>query len=297
MIFPEVEAPGSVVSLNDSAIGASVNGVVMSIPAKVGDLVAGGAILVKLDSSDLSLEKKRLNIRLKRVQKQKAAADSDLARKQRLGNKISKVQLRQAETEAAVLALDYQDTAAQLQLAKNKLVRTTIRAPFRGIVTERLGRVGEFVSPGKSLIRIVDVENIEVTANVQTKDVGSLEKAKKIAFLYDGVGYPLVVRSVVRVRNQKTRTQEVRLSFVKKQELPGTAGRLRWTHTQPHIPPELLVRRKGQLGVFILKNKKAHFLELKGALEGRPVYTTLSKSTLIIIKGRYSIKDGTVLKK
>lgn len=297
VIYPQVEAPSSVKSLNDSSISASISGAVKDIPAEVGNLVQKGTILVHIDDSDFVLEKERLEIRLKRVAKQRDGAFRDYQRKKRSKGAVSKTVVSRAATEYAVLNLDHQDTQAQLKLAENKIQRCTIRAPFTGIIRERLGRVGEFISPGKPLIRIIDVENIEVAANVQTKDVQSLEKAKEINFVFNKQVFPLKLRSVVKVRDQRTRTQEVRLSFVDKEELPGTAGRLRWIHTQPHIPPELMVRRQGKLGIFILKNKKAHFLPMEGALEGRPIPTILPLSTKIIVKGRNGIKHGARLKK
>jgi RND family efflux transporter MFP subunit len=298
VIYPHVEAPALVVSLNDSALGAAVNGVVSDIPARVGDLVQKGSVLVQLNADDLELEKIRLDVRLKRVAKQKSSSWSTLQSRRKLAKSgsVSKSALKKSETDYAVLQLDYQDTQAQVQLAANKVERSAVKAPFTGIVTKRLGRVGEFVSPGKPLVQLVDVDNIAVSANVQSKDVPSLSKAREIVFLFANKKLPLKLRSVVKIRDQKTRTQEVRLEFTKKEELPGTAGRVRWKHTQPHIPPSIMVRRNSQLGIFILKGKKAHFLPLKGALEGRPVPTTLSLSTKIVVDGRFSIKDGLKLK-
>ena len=54
---------------------------------------------------------------------------------------------------------------AGLQLAKNDLDNTVIRAPVSGIVGNRAGRVGQYVKPGTQLLSLVPLPYVYVTAN------------------------------------------------------------------------------------------------------------------------------------
>jgi len=54
---------------------------------------------------------------------------------------------------------------AGLQLAKNDLDNTVIRAPVAGIVGNRAGRAGQYVKPGTQLLLLVPLPHVYVTAN------------------------------------------------------------------------------------------------------------------------------------
>ena len=58
-----------------------------------------------------------------------------------------------------------QQMRANLQLAKNDLDSTVIRAPVAGIVGNRAGQVGEYVKPGTQLLSLVPLPDVYVIAN------------------------------------------------------------------------------------------------------------------------------------
>lgn len=58
-----------------------------------------------------------------------------------------------------------QQTRARLQLARNDLDNTVIRAPVAGIAGNRAGRVGQYVKAGTQLLSLVPLPNVYVTAN------------------------------------------------------------------------------------------------------------------------------------
>ena len=58
-----------------------------------------------------------------------------------------------------------QQARASLQLAKNDLDNTVIRAPVAGVVGNRAGRTGQYVKPGTQLMSLVPLPYVYVTAN------------------------------------------------------------------------------------------------------------------------------------
>jgi membrane fusion protein (multidrug efflux system) len=58
-----------------------------------------------------------------------------------------------------------QQARASLQLAKNDLDNTVIRAPVGGVVGNRAGRTGQYVKPGTQLMSLVPLPFVYVTAN------------------------------------------------------------------------------------------------------------------------------------
>ncbi len=58
-----------------------------------------------------------------------------------------------------------QQTRANLQLARNDLDHTVIRAPVAGVAGNRAGQVGQYVKPGTQLLSLVPLPQVYVTAN------------------------------------------------------------------------------------------------------------------------------------
>jgi multidrug efflux pump subunit AcrA (membrane-fusion protein) len=59
-IYPESAAPAVAVSLNNSAVAAQVDALVLDLPVRVGDNVKAGAVLVQLSCRDFELDRARL---------------------------------------------------------------------------------------------------------------------------------------------------------------------------------------------------------------------------------------------
>jgi membrane fusion protein, multidrug efflux system len=75
-------------------------------------------------------------------------------------NQLGVLGSQQREEEARLL-----QSRASLQLAKNDLDNTVIRAPVDGIAGNRAGRVGQYVKPGTQLVSLVPLPFVYVTAN------------------------------------------------------------------------------------------------------------------------------------
>jgi membrane fusion protein, multidrug efflux system len=75
-------------------------------------------------------------------------------------NQLAVLGSQKREEEAKLM-----QTRAALQLAKNDLDNTVIRAPVAGVVGNRGGRAGQYVKPGTQLMSLVPLPYVYVTAN------------------------------------------------------------------------------------------------------------------------------------
>jgi membrane fusion protein (multidrug efflux system) len=75
-------------------------------------------------------------------------------------NQLVVLASQQREEEARLL-----QARASLQLTKNDLDNTIIRAPVGGVAGNRAGRVGQYVKPGTQLLSLVPLPYVYVTAN------------------------------------------------------------------------------------------------------------------------------------
>ena len=299
MVLPERSASATCLSLNDSRISTEVAGTVSEIPIKVGDTVKRGDVIARLDNKDYRLDVAREQAALQSVVASLSLAEYELERAVSLREKqaVSEEHLRQRQADVDRLRAEHEAREAVLARAKRDLKRAEVHAPFKGVVLERLGRVGELAGPGTPLIRLLDLEQVEVSAPIRPGDAPSLASAQSIDFVADGRRYPLHLRVITPAVNGRERTREARFVFATEMALPGTPGRVVWREATPHLPAHLIVRRGDQLGVFLFDQGHARFLPLKGAQEGRPAPVQLAADALIVTEGRFTLQDGDPVKR
>src|SRR5207302_1017334 len=76
---------------------------------------------------------------------------------------------------------------AEFADARERLARTTVRAPFAGQVTRRHARPGERVSPGSSLIDLVDLSRLRFEATALETQVAHLRRGQRVEVVVPAV--------------------------------------------------------------------------------------------------------------
>ena len=77
---------------------------------------------------------------------------------------------------------------AALQLARNELEDTVIRAPVPGVVGNRAGRVGQYVKPGTQLVSLVPLPYVYITANFKETQLTHMRPGQRAEIWVDA--YP-----------------------------------------------------------------------------------------------------------
>ena len=157
-IHPLREAPATALSLNESRIAAEVTARIDALPAEVGQVVAKGAVLARLEARDYELAVQRARAASESAQARLSLSETQLkrARELKAQNFISQDALNQRETEMAVVAAEAKSSRAALDTARRSLEKCVIRAPFRAIVRARSGQVGELATAGTPLYTLVE---------------------------------------------------------------------------------------------------------------------------------------------
>jgi RND family efflux transporter MFP subunit len=298
-IYPVVKVPASVVSLNDSKISSEVSAVVKKIPVNVGQVVEHGSVLFELDAGHYQLEYKRSRAVMQSIEAKLDLAKYQLQRAISLSKQkvVSEELLKQRQSEVKALKAEVAAQKSAIDIAKRNLDRCTVRAPFKAVIKQRMAHVGELASIGTPLVHIIDAEHLEISAKIQTNDIASLKLADQLELVSQGNSYKLKVENITPAYDSFERSQEVRFVFLGAPALPGAFGKVQWKKTSPHMPADLVVRRRGELGVFVVNKNKAQFVGLADAKEGQPVkLTQISETTAVIVDGRYKLQDGSDVK-
>lgn len=290
----QADATADVRSLNETRIAAEIAAPILSIDARPGETLARGAAVVRLDPSDYEIAVRRAQAGVEAARARLKLAQTQLDRSRELAkqNFISSEALNQRETELDVVRADLRVQETQLDAARRNLAKTTLRAPFRAIVTARTGSVGEIAQPGAPLVTLIDADSIEVVASVPSREAEGLRGARDVAFVSQAARLPVRLARLSPAIDRDSRTIEARLAFAGAQAPIGATGRIVWTSPRAFLPPELVVRRGDQLGVFVVEGDVARFVPLPEAQEGRPAPVDLPDSARVVVEGHRALQPN-----
>lgn len=298
--YPQFSAPAEVISRQDSQISAQLSARIERVAVRVGDLVAQGDLLVALDCADYQTQQTTQQALLAELEVQLELARDQLRRAEKLhraGN-LGEDALQQRETSFNTLSAKLRVQQQQIALAELAVSRCEVRAPFSGLVTERSAQLGSLAAPGQTLVRLVQLEGSEVSA--QLPAAVRLHDQQSLEFQYRDQRLALSLRAQLPLIDRQTQTREVRLSFVGRAAESGSSGRLVWKSVSAYLPEDLLVRRQHQgqwaLGILLAEAGQARFMPLPEAIEGQAVALSLAPETLIITDGRQAVVSGDQLR-
>ncbi|MQX36402.1 efflux RND transporter periplasmic adaptor subunit [Roseospira navarrensis] len=183
-------------------VRAQTSGRVIEVAAEEGRPVEDGALLVELAMDD------RME-RLSRAEAAIARWEDRTRADQRLANRDFTSRQSVMESKAAL-----EDARAALAAILIDIDHTKIQAPFAGIVAERMVEVGDFLSVGDPVARIVDLDPLVVAAKIPESDIDSLHVGLSgTATLVNGRALEGEITFIAPVADGVTRTFTVELSF------------------------------------------------------------------------------------
>jgi len=287
-------APATVTPFNRPQLAAEVTGQILRMPVRVGDTVKTGQVLVELDCRTHRQREKTASAALSRARSQLQFAQAQLERARNLKKKssISDELLEQRRTQLASARADLDTQTAQRQLARIDVQRCLISAPFDALVSQRLGSEGGLANPGTPLLELVQLSQLEVSAELRGNQADALADAAQPAFRYQGSDYRLKLRALPPLVDERSRTREARLVFTEETAPVGAAGRLHWNSSARLLPAHFLVRRQGRLGIFLANGNTARFVALPEATEGQPARVELSGEVQLVTEGRQRLRHG-----
>ena len=270
-LAPSVDVPGTVVSLNDSRLASELEAKLVWI-ADVGTEVSEGDTVASLEKITFRLYEMEAE---KRVEREKARVTFLKSEKQRLSqlaenNLSARSQLDQVISNLAVAENEVWIAEAQLGQAKVAMWVTDIRAPFDGIVTEKLRNIGERLNVADEVLRLVDPTSIEVVARAPLNTVNYIKIGDVFEMHNDFRKSDGTVRTVVPFGNPQSHMFEVRLNVDPELWTVGESVRLSMPTAEAKevltVPRDALVLRRE--GTFVYRIDEELVAEQVGVLTG-----------------------------
>ena len=296
-LHPRLAAPATVISDSEVEIGAEIAARIVELEPRVGQIVPRGEVIARLDCRDVEIDKRAAMAERDVLIAQRELAERRLVRARELEARRSLAVEVLDEREAEREVLDARIEGAETQIARSEVAieRCVITSPFDALLRSRLAGVGQYVAVGDPIARVVDVGELELSAQIDADDMARLNAASELVFESNGRRYAVRVRRAVAALDPLTRSREVRLEFSGEVPLLGSAGELVWNDGQAHLPGRLLVKRGQQLGAFLAIDGRARFHALPEAEAGRASAADLPPERVVVVEGHYGLEDGQPL--
>jgi membrane fusion protein (multidrug efflux system) len=175
---------GSLAAYEDSDVAAGAAGKVVSVHVERGTVVRKGDVLVKLDAraTSASLEDARAQVSLAKSQLELATAECERNEKLFASGTVSTADHDRAQAQCRNAAAQAASAAARLSLLEINAADATIRAPFDGVVAERVVSVGEYVRQDSKVVTLVSLDPLRLELTVPESSAAFIQKDQSVEF-------------------------------------------------------------------------------------------------------------------
>lgn len=282
---------GTVISRNDARIGAETDGLITWV-ADVGQTIQAGEPVATIDKTDLELDLQDRQAMLESLQARERYLNNNLDRLESLAqsNNASANQLDEARAELDMIEQEIRRAEVTVAQTRRRIDQTRVLAPFTGIVVEREVQVGEFVSRGSQVARLVDTENREIRAQAPLAVSNFLHEGMEVSVQHQNVQSLSPVKRVIPVGDERSRMFEVRIAANDPAWVVGSPVRVALPNSDPRqmvaVPRDALVLRGNEMFVLRVTNENV--------VEKVSVATGIGLGSLVEVIGDVSGGDRVV---
>ncbi len=317
-VVVQVFGLGTVEARIASKIGFKVSGVLVDLGADVGDRVAKGAVLARLDDREQSARVARAKAAIEQTEANLQKASAGLAKAQAnfanakainerrqklvLSNTTSietaetaktaqdaaSADVNLAASDIAVARASIGDAKAQLQQESATLDFHTLAAPYDAMVTARIKELGSVVGAGEPVFTLIDPKSVWVLAYIDESKAGEIRVGEPAEIVLRSQSGRRMAGHVARIEPESDRVNEERRVEIAFDPIPANANLGEQAEvyiTTVLLPQALLVPEAAIVGLG--GNRGTVWTVEDGHLQQRDV--TLGHR---LLDGRYEITGG-----
>lgn len=302
LLAPTSSVSGAIVSQNDTQVSARIAGQLIEV-AKVGTKVKRGEVFATIVDPSLKFRHSEQLARLQSSQHQLDFLNSEVERLTSLAARdlSSKTELDRTTSDRNQIQAEVSENKALLDQIELSQSYQKMRAPFDGIIMERLSDVGELVGPGTAVVRLVQISDLEISARIPIASLAWVTPGKRIQFTSTIGNGTAEIRTAVAVADNRTRLIELR-AMVSDGEWPVGLDVTVNVPSGPEkqalaIPRDALVLRRDGARVFRVgaENKAEQVMVQTGTASQQWIEVSgdIKAGDKIVIRGAERLQPGT----
>ncbi|WP_396636024.1 efflux RND transporter periplasmic adaptor subunit [Maribacter sp. R77961] len=294
-----LELQGDVTTKQNVLIYPEMQGTLQRVYVKEGQQVSKGQLLASIDDGGMASQ-------LSQLETQAELAKTTFERQERLWNqKIgSEIQYLQAKT-------NYEATQSTVKQVRSQLGKSTIRAPFSGIIDNVIKDQGTVVAPGpgSEVFRIVNLSNMYIEVDVPETYLGAIKKGNTAMVYFPVLGDTIIskIRQTGNFINPGNRAFKVEVAVPNrdntiKPNLTAKVSLNDYSSEAAVLVPQGIISEnaEGQQYLYIASDRAEDKATAKrriittGRTQGNmvEVLSGITDGDLLIKEGARSVKDG-----
>ena len=212
-----VKVSGTIHPIQEAAIAAQVSGLAEAVNVRPGDQVEAGQLLVEVGTTDLQLALEQQRSTAAATGVQLRAAETTLARTTQLVERglSATTTLNDAQAQVDQLSATMAMQQTQVALAEKNLERARVVAPFSGVIASRAIEPGQIVSPGTTMLSLVDLSTVRVEVVAALSQSAKIVAGQSVRLNVQGMAEPVTgtVDRVSPIAEAGTRSIKVYLTL------------------------------------------------------------------------------------
>ena len=291
LIGAEFAYSGTFEPNKETKLSAEIQGKINDVLVDVGTFVTKGQSLIQLDNSLLKLQ-------LQSAEVQVEGLEADVKRFTVLANAdaVQGVQLEKAE-------LGLKSAKVQRATLLEQINKTTIKAPFNGVVTAKLTEEGAFAAPGVPLLQITDISVLKFTVNVSENDLSSFQLNQTFSINADAYSDVLLSGKATMIGSKANMGSSFPVQFIVSNTSDlkiksGMFGKVKLKSDNQKngiiIPSSAIIGSSSQPQVYKVKNGKAvlHNITIAQKIKNKTVVSKgLEEGDVIVTNGFINLFD------
>lgn len=285
--------PGVVEAWDDITVPSETAGPITWIGPEEGSFINKGDPILKINTDNL----------LANLNSAKVSLEDDKKEYLRQKNLFAQKAVSQKQYDIAKKTYDLAQVTYKLAL--DEFNKSTVKSPVTGILDDIIPDIGEYVSPGAEIARIVDMSKLKIYVNIPEKDVRFLKHGQIVDIYPAEIGKEKAIRKgtinyISVAADQATLTHKVRIDIDADEEIrPGRIVRadiVRNTYMDVIVADlYTIIDKDGEKVVFINENGTARERKIiMGEMIGRKavIISGLQPGDDVVVSNHQFLVDG-----
>jgi len=304
---PSVDRIGTVYYARVSRVASELSGLVEKIHFTEGSRVKIGQPLIELRNDLLKKTIDGTRFSYEQIQVEQEHAKKEFARIEALFREKSVSESIYDNSYYKVLGLEKKAATLKATLEKQllELKKTTITAPFSGLVQKKETEQGEWVSTGRQIATIADDREFEIHVDVPQQQLAFLKKGDSVPIRCSGQQFMGEFSYVIPQGNISTRTFTIKLKTKGiKNLIEGMEAYAQLPTGKKQqsllVPRDAVVKQFGQDVVFVANEGKAKMVPIQiigyQGMQAAVSGSDLFEGMQVVVKGNERIRDGQAIR-
>ena len=297
---------GTVTSPRSSSISTKVEGYIDRILVEVGDVVNKGDVLLELDKELAEIEQQRIRAMINEAvtREKELIRQRDEAEELMSQRHVSETTFKAARAEVDINATVIERLRVELKRQAAIVKRHIVKAPFNGIITERMIEMGQWIETNDALIELTEMNPLRIEVPVPQYYFNRIQTGTPVSIRYDALPDKQFVAKVnikVPLSQQSARTFPIMINIDNSDYsiAPGMSARVYFNLPEDNetqallIPRDAVVKKTdGSEKVWVVTTETGNTIAM-------PIEVTTGRSqadVIQVIQGDLKVGDQIVVK-